>query len=656
MRTARPSPASRRGLRSPRPRALLAAGITFGLLAGGAATTPASARSQVERIVAGMSLEQKIGQLIQPDFRNWQLIGAAKATGLTEMNGEVGSLIAKYHLGGVILFAENVVDTEQTVRLVKGLQAAADNPLLLTIDQEGGIVTRLQSGTNMVGNMGLGATRKTAYSKQTGAMIGAELHALGINTNFAPSVDVNVNPANPVIGVRSFGSSPQLVAKMGVAYIKGVQGQDVIAAAKHFPGHGDTATDSHYGLPVVNKDRARLEQVELYPFKQAIKAGVDMIMTAHVQFPALDSTTAVSTLDGSNIILPATLSRNILTGVLRDELGFGGVIVTDAMNMKAIADNFGGPDAAVRSLIAGTDIVLMPATVTSLAMESNLAAVVNGIRAAIDSGALPMRDVDAKVKRIVALKVKRGLYGKQLSVDAQLALADKVVGNKKFAKAEQKIADAAVTLVRNPNNVLPYRPAAGSNILIMAPTLDQAQAMNMTIGDLVAAGKLPADITVTADVFTSRVFDASDAALIAAADYVIAGSYVVQNSPAVNDGVINDTSSDPKQWAIAFPRQAMHHADTLGKPFAIMSLRSPYDLANFPEADAALAVYGFKGYQNGRIRQPNIPAGIRAIFGAFKPTGKLPVDVPSVTNAGQILYPFGFGLTYPTVSGPVGSD
>ncbi|MGV1006414.1 MAG: glycoside hydrolase family 3 protein [Candidatus Nanopelagicales bacterium] len=629
----------------------VACALATALAGGMAAAPPTQAKSRVDTIIAGMSLDQKIGQLIQPDFRNWQLAGAAKATGLTEMNDEVGSLIAKYHLGGVILFAENVVDTDQTVKLVHGLKAAADNPLFITIDQEGGIVTRLQSGTNMAGNMALGATRSTAYAKQTGTMIGAELHSLGVNTNFAPSVDVNVNPDNPVIGVRSFGSSPSLVAKMGVSYIQGVQGENVIAAAKHFPGHGDTATDSHFGLPVVDKDRATLEKVELYPFKQAIKAGVDMIMTAHVQFPTLDPTTAVSTLDGSNIILPATLSKKILTGVLRDELGFKGVIITDAMNMKAIADNFGGPDAAVRSLEAGTDIVLMPASVTSLSMEANLAAVVDDIRTAINSGALPMSDVNAKLKRIIALKIKRGMYDKQPSLDAQLAVADKTVGKKKFAKTEQKIADAAVTVVRNENETLPYSPTAGQTVLVMAPTLDQAQAMNMTIGDLVAAGKLPADIKVTADIFTNRVFDATDEALIAASNYVIAGSYVVQNSPAVDDGVINDGSTDPKQWAIAFPRQAMHYAQSLGKPFAVMSLRSPYDLANFPEADAALAVYGFKGYQNGRLRQPNIPAGIRAIFGAFNPSGKLPVDVPSVTNPGQILYPFGYGLRFGAVTG-----
>ncbi len=278
--------------------------------------TDVKAETDVKTIVEGMSVEEKVGQMLMPDFRNWQRQGESKATGFTEMNDEVGSIIQKYHLGGVILFAENVVGTEQTVRLIDGLQnASTELPLFITIDQEGGIVTRLQTGTNLPGNMALGATRSEKYAYQTGKIIGEELSSLGVNVNFGPSLDVNNNPDNPVIGVRSYSSNPELVSKLGIQTIKGLQRTDIAATAKHFPGHGDTATDSHYGLPLVTHDKDRLHAVELLPFQNAIDEGVDMIMTAHVQFPAFDDTTYISKKDGQEILVPATLSKKVLTGL-----------------------------------------------------------------------------------------------------------------------------------------------------------------------------------------------------------------------------------------------------------------------------------------------------------------------------------------------------
>jgi beta-N-acetylhexosaminidase len=307
--------------------------------------------SDIQEIVENMTIDEKVGQMLMPDFRNWQKQGETKATGFIEMNSEVASIIKKYHLGGVILFAENVVDTEQTVRLTDGLQMASpDLPLFITIDQEGGIVTRLQTGTNLPGNMALGAARNGNYAYQTGEIIGKELSSLGINVNFGPSVDVNNNPGNPVIGVRSFSSDPELVSKLGIQTIKGLQNQNMIATTKHFPGHGDTAVDSHYGLPLVSHDKERLRSIELVPFQKAIDAGVDMMMTAHVQFPAFDDTTYISKNDGQEIMVPATLSHKVITGLLREEMGFDGVVVTDALNMKAIADNFGQEEAVVLAL------------------------------------------------------------------------------------------------------------------------------------------------------------------------------------------------------------------------------------------------------------------------------------------------------------------
>lgn len=315
----------------------------------------------IEKILEQMSLDEKVGQMLMPDLRMWE------GTNTTAMNPGTAQLIKDYHLGGVILFGKNIVDQEQLIRFTDDLQkASGEIPLLIAIDQEGGNVSRIPGGTNMPGNMALGATGSKELAYQVGYTIGRELKELGINLNFAPVMDVNINPANQVIGIRSFGDDPRLVAELGVQYARGLQEAGVGAVAKHFPGHGDTDVDSHLGLPSILHDLDRLEAVELKPFREAIAAGVDMIMTAHVIFPVIDETG-----------LPATLSYPVLTGLLRQEMGFEGVIVTDAFTMKAIADHFGESEAVVTAIKAGADLILMPRDV-GLAHRSILEAVASG--------------------------------------------------------------------------------------------------------------------------------------------------------------------------------------------------------------------------------------------------------------------------------------
>ncbi|MBO0997685.1 glycoside hydrolase family 3 C-terminal domain-containing protein [Bacillus sp. SD075] len=601
--------------------------------------------SDIQEIVENMTIDEKVGQMLMPDFRNWQKQGEEKATGFIEMNSEVASIIKKYHLGGVILFAENVVDTEQTVRLTDGLQMASpDLPLFITIDQEGGIVTRLQTGTNLPGNMALGAARKGSYAYQSGVIIGKELSSLGINVNFGPSVDVNNNPGNPVIGVRSFGSDPELVSNLGIQTIKGLQNQNMIATTKHFPGHGDTAVDSHYGLPLVSHDKERLRSIELVPFQRAINAGVDMMMTAHVQFPAVDDTTYISKQDGQEIMVPATLSHKVITGLLREEMGFNGVVVTDALNMKAIADNFGQEEAVVLALKSGVDIALMPAQVNSLQMEKNITSVFNAVKAAVESGEIPLGEVNQSVTRILELKVKRGILNPDdTPIDKKIETALQVVGNEDHLKNERKIAEDAITLLKNEDKTLPFKPKKHDKILILAPFDDQVESMSRSITELADKKKIK-KVQITGMSFSGKSFSDQVARLIDGSDFVITGSYIVKNDPAVNDGVIDDSIQDSATWATAFPRAVMNHAKKKDKEFVLMSLRNPYDVANFEEAKAVLAVYGFKGYSNGRYRQPNIPAGISTIFGWSKPKGKLPVDIPSVTKPNESLYKFGYGL------------
>lgn len=613
--------------------------VLFGVTREGAAIEqPQSAND----IVSSMTLEEKIGQMLMPDFRNWKKTGETSASGLTEMNDEVAGIVEKYHLGGVILFTENVVDTEQTVRLTNSFQQASPEiPLLLTIDQEGGIVTRLQSGTNLPGNMALGAARNETHAYTSGKIIGKELHSLGLNVNFSPVLDVNNNPGNPVIGVRSYSSDPRLVAGLGIATMKGLQDENTAVTAKHFPGHGDTAVDSHYGLPLVSHDEERLREVELYPFEEAISAGVDLIMTAHVQFPAFDNTTYISKKDGQEIMVPATLSKKVMTGLLREDLGFDGVIVTDALNMKAIADNFGQEEAVVMAIQAGVDIALMPAAVTSLEEEYRLENVVVAVKDAVLSGQIPIEQINQSVERILALKMERGIYTPETSsLDDKINNALETVGSKKHQKREKKMAEDAVTVLKNEDKTLPFKPKKHDRILILAPFDDQTESMKRSIRQI----KKLRDAPIETYSFSGKVVNDEVKEKIDRADYIITGSYVVQNDPVVRDGVIDDGIVDPSKWATVFPRAAMNYAQGNDKKFVLMSLRNPYDAANFEEAKALIAIYGFKGYSNDRFRQPNIPAGIEAIFGKATPKGKLPVDIPSVTNPDEILFEYGYGL------------
>lgn len=615
-------------------------------------TAEAKPRSSddAKQIVDRMTLDEKIGQMLMPDFRNWKKEGESSPQAFTKMNEEVAGLIKKYQFGGVILFAENVKTTEQTVRLTDAYQKASPKiPLLLSIDQEGGIVTRLGEGTNFPGNMALGATRSRINAYQTGSMIGKELSVLGINTDFSPVLDINNNPDNPVIGVRSFSSDRELTARLGLYSMKGLQRQNIASALKHFPGHGDTDVDSHYGLPLVSHNQERLREVELYPFQKAIDAGADMVMTAHVQFPAFDDTTYKSKLDGSDIMVPATLSKKVMTGLLRKEMGFGGVIVTDALNMKAIADHFGQEEAVVMAIKAGVDIALMPVSVTSLKDEQKLASVIDSLKEAAKNGDIPLQQINKSVERIISLKIKRGIYPAQhdSSIDKKVKKALKTVGSKHHTKTEQKIAEKAVTVLKNDQHTLPFKPKKGSRILIAAPYEEQTASIEKTIHDLMQRKKIKS-VSLNKMNFAEKVFNAEHEKQVKEADYIITGSYVVKNDPVVNDGVIDDTVTDSSKWATAFPRAVMNAALQHKKQFVLMSLRNPYDAANFEEARALIAVYGFKGYANGRYLQPNIPAGVKAIFGQSKPKGTLPVDIPSVTKPGDILYPFGYGVNIKT--------
>jgi beta-N-acetylhexosaminidase len=543
-----------------------------------------------------MSVEEKVGQMLMPDYRNWN------GKNVTEMLPEIEQQVKDYHLGGVILFLENVVTTEQTTKLVSDYQEAAEKyGMLMTIDQEGGIVTRLQSGTHMPGNMAIGATRSEEVAENVGRAIGEELHSLGINMNLAPVLDTNNNPDNPVIGVRSYGEDPKLVAKMGNAYIKGLQDSGTAATAKHFPGHGDTAVDSHLGLPEVPHDIERLKEVELYPFQQAMDAGIDAVMTAHVTFPKIDDTKAISQKDGTEIAVPATLSNKVLTGLMREEMGYKGVIITDAMNMKAIADHFGQVDAAIRSVKAGTDIVLMPV---------GLDAVANGLYDAVNSGEISEERIEQSVERILTLKLNRGIVKAEVeeSIDEKIANALQVVGSAEHKAVEKEAAEKSITLVKN-NNVLPLNADEEDKIVVVGSSA-------ATIADEVK--KHHTNVTV---ISTTSPLSAQNLAIAKSANYIILGT-----------STSNVSGRSPNSNLMKLANQLIE----TDIPVIGVGIRNPYDIMAYPNVDAYLAQYGF--------RPASYEATVNTIFGVNNPTGKLPVTI--YNQDGSVLYGFDHGLGY----------
>lgn len=464
----------------------------------------------------------------------------------------------------------NITSLEQLRALCLSLYAAAREgglpPPIIGIDQEGGQLIAVDCGaTELPGNMALGATRSPQLAAEAGRLLGRELLALGINLNFAPSLDINSNPYNPGIGVRSFGDDPQLVADLGTAMITAMQQEGVLASAKHFPGSGDVGIDSHFDLPVSRHSHQRLHEFELLPFRAAIATGTATVMSAHLRVDALDPD------------YPATLSSRILVNLLREDMGFTGLTITDAMDMHAVARM--GPEYAVRrALEAGVDLVL-------LAHLDDQIGLMERTRPLWNQGSLD---------RIMAVRSKLRTEIPPLSV----------VGSAEHQAIAQRIADASVTLT---HGSLPL-PQTGKIAVITV------QPRNLT----------PADSTADVDVALATAIqqrrpdswgltierEADEPALAAVladsaeADIVIVGS--------------NDAYRDPSQQAL------IHQIKQRGQQVYVIAMRTPYDAAWFPNADGVLCIYS--------VRDVSCEAAAKALFGEIVPTGVLPCALPSVTD------------------------
>ena len=618
-------------------------------LALGGCSFPGSAKNKIKTTVEEMSSVEKVTQMMLLRFKTWGTGDSAK--NVTELNSEIQSLLRKYSFGGVIVFSENMQGAEQGVRLIDSMRVAnqlggAKTDLLIGIDQEGGYITRLVTGTQLPGNMALGAANDADTTKKAATIIGEELSALGIDLDFAPILDLNNNPNNPVIGLRSFSDDPQIASNMGKAFIQGLQSTKTAAAVKHFPGHGNTDTDSHSGLPLVNSTLAELEKNELVPFEACIKGGADIVMTAHIQYPQIESETYVSKFSGENITLPATLSKTVLTGLLREKLGFAGVIVTDSMVMDAIAQHFDRKDAIKLAILAGADMLTVPVETRTAAEIGELERCIDDIVAMVVKGEIPMERIDEAVTRILTLKEKYGRLepAKDNKVEENVKNAQAVLGSKAHHDTEWTITEKTVTLVKNDGNALPLK--AGEKTVLVCPYASELKALEYGVKKLKEAGILAENTDVSCLCYNG---------MTAEAEKIAEGAV---NVVAVS-AVYSDLDLDPARadWS-AFLDKLEKAIHAKSGRFIVISAQLPYDLARYQKADALLAVYNGRGMNadpgifavDTLQYAPNIPVGVYTVFGGCKPQGKLPVAIPKLDSnyhyTSEILYQTGFGLSW----------
>ncbi|WP_051468456.1 glycoside hydrolase family 3 protein [Actinomadura oligospora] len=440
--------------------------------------SPAAKPDWIPGYVARLTPAEKVGQLFVPT------VGDA---------AQGREMVRRYHVGGVIYFPENLRTPRSTAKLSNALQKASKIPLTIGVDEEQGIVSRTPFVTRFPGNMTLGASHRPADAQAAAQATGAELRAVGINQNYAPDADVNVNPANPVIGIRSFGADPALVARMTRAAVAGYQQAGVAATAKHFPGHGDTATDSHTGLPVIRHDRATWERLDAPPFESA---GADAVMSAHIVVPKLD--------DSGD---PATLSRNVLTGLLREKLGFQGVIVTDSLQMEGVREKYSDRSVPVRAINAGADQLLMP---------PSLPVAYKAVLKAAKSGKIPQARLDDAVARILRLKERRGLF-RGTQVDP--AKAEGQVNTSEHHALARSVAEHGVTVVRNDGNTLPLK---GRTVFVTGPKSGQIGAALRAAGAKTADSLGQADVAVLTTLNRGAASTAASARSLASKPTVVA--------------------------------------------------------------------------------------------------------------------------------------
>ncbi|CNI85950.1 glycosyl hydrolase family protein [Yersinia frederiksenii] len=591
-----------------------------------------SPKISAEKVISKMNFDEKLGQILMVDIRSWSNDNSSDKKPFTEINDTVSQIIHDYHLGSIILFRENLIDTPQTVELINNLQRARSNlPLFISTDQEGGYVTRLRVGTEMPGNMALGATRSAKLAQQAGSVHGYELSSLGFNFNFGPVVDVNNNQNNPVIGVRSYSDDPVLVGELARSYIQGIHKSNVLTSLKHFPGHGNVSSDTHFALPTVNIDKAAWQQIELKPFVDVMPV-TDAIMTAHIVVPALDNT-QLTNIKGEKIGTPATLSKPILTDILRNQLKYNGLILTDAMDMGAITNNFDRNWSIKQAIMAGNDIVLMPMEIKNSASVEQLNALYGYLKAESAKDPALKQRIDDAAQRVIYTKLN-----KRISPDPHdTAIAEKIVASENHKNIENFISEQAITLIKN-DNVLPYHLKPQNGIMVFSDEKPRNELITKHLHDIENQFHVTFDVKSQVIKLDKDDISSEDIAnQIKGQNLIILATYNLKLNPVNAQRIIDAANKE-------------------NIPLVVISSRNPYDIAYLSGVKANIAIYGITGFDvTNNVRnslETNIRSGLRTLFQGPKgkldvlaePRGKLPVDIRTPDNS-QILYPRGYGLT-----------
>lgn len=545
----------------------------------------------VDSTMRSLTLREKVAQMIVP-YSLSQYLSYDDPDYLDLVNE-----VRDEKVGGIAVSLGNIYEQ---ATLMNRLQKLAATPLLFSADYENGLGMRLQSGISFPSNMALGATRDSALVYWIGKTIAEEARGIGVGQNYAPVSDVNDNPDNPIINVRSFGENPGLVGKLASAFVAGSQDGGIIATAKHFPGHGDTEADSHSELPVISYGYNRLDTLELVPFESDIAAGVRSVMVAHIAFPNIETQPDV----------PATLSKRIITGLLRDSLGFHGLVVTDAMTMRGVTKEFSTADAAIRAVEAGADIILMPP-------ENEVA--IDAIRKAVERGEISRKRIDNSVRRILEIKSELDL-NKNRFVD--INNIPRIVGTEEHELLAEHAARRSITLVRNDNNILPlqYNQAERIICLVVSDIADPDVASSFK-KELQSryenVGYLQIDPTSNELDYKNALNAIGNCSLVIMPTYVRwrSGSEKIDFSKDTKDFLVKVTDS--------------------GKPVVMVSFGNPYVLRSVPKVAAYLCAYGGM--------KVSVQAAAQALFGESSVSGALPVTIPGAAK-------YGDGISLPQTS------
>ena len=568
-----------------------------------------TAEKWVDTTFKSMSLDDKVGQLI---------VSSTDSTYLPTDSDEFERLAKKVtdlHIGGIHIFGGSEKSTSALLNdtggsvilgqpiaaasILNRLQALSKIPMLNTGDFEAGLGFRIEGATLFPRAMAFGAAGDAQLAFEAARITAVESRAIGVHLDFSPIADVNNNPRNPVINTRSFGEVPDAVGKLASAYIRGLHAGGMMATLKHFPGHGDTDVDSHLGLPIINNPRDRLDAVELPPFRAGIAAGADAVMTAHIELPALDN----------GAFAPASLSEPIITGLLRSELKFDGLVYTDSMGMDAISKALSPGDAAVRAIKAGNDIVLH---------SPDDAAAFAGIKAAIERGEIALTKVDASVKRILRAKARLGLHVQKL---VPLDRVPVLVGGRANAKVAEQVSQRSITLLKDARNQVPLKLDKSASILYLS-VLDYASGWRIATPSRTFIPELRKRFSsVTPIEITDRTpQDALDLVRASASRYdaIVVSVFVRASS---GSGRMDLNASEAKLL-----NDIARATNSSGKPMVTTVFGNPYIAMFMPDLPAVLLTYDF--YDEAEA------SAVRAITGEAPISGTLPIGMPGMYQVG----------------------